>query len=343
MRGISRQEAATMAPLPHDSASRLEAGRSKALGEKSSSGANFINSSSTPGRADPTRAPAERMSAAGRLLLTILLSLLVTFGLASALSPGDWHHRPGQQGEDVVRQDVRESAGDGAPFTSLLEAASPNSLHELLHKYFPERFKDGVWETDASAVEAVRRVDAALATSIVQLAKRADNGTATTPSTTTPTPTPPPASSTPPPNDGSSTDTPPPTSSVPPPPSSSPPGQSSTPSTSRTEPSSSTPPSSSATMTTSRSTTPPGTSSSADTTEPSSSPLASSSPTSSPPTSSSTHGSTLVTASHSAPLTTASIARGGRLQSDYVSWCCYHLLHRVSHLAVVSAMAPPLP
>jgi hypothetical protein len=282
-----------MAPLPHDSASQLEAGQSKDLGDI------YSKSSSRSGRVDNSRGPTERMPSAGRLLLTLLLSFLVTFGLAAALSPDVWHRRPCQNG-DVVRQKVGEQAQDGGSFTSLLDAASPNSLHELLHKYFPERFKDGVWESDVSAVEAVRRVDAALAVSIVQLAKRADNGTTTAPPTTTPPPgsttTSPPATTTTPPDDGSTTTEP---STTPPPPTttptSSPPGRTST------TPSTTGPPSpSSGTTTPGRPTTSPGTSTSTDATRPSSSST----------TSSATHGPTFVTASHSGPLST-SITRGG--------------------------------
>ncbi|OIW29790.1 hypothetical protein CONLIGDRAFT_345322 [Coniochaeta ligniaria NRRL 30616] len=256
-----------MAPLPHDSASRLEAGESKGLGEKSSSEHIYGDSSLRTSRTNHNRAPTERMPSAGRLLLTLLLSFLVTFGLATALSPGDWHRRPFQRG-DVVREKVGGKEEDGVSFTSLLQAASPNSLHELLHKYFPERFKDGVWESDVSAVEAVRRVDASLAASIIQLARRADNGTTTEPTTTTPPPPdstttePPPPTTTSPPDDGTSTSTPP-TTTAPPPTTestSSPPGQTTTTTTRGSSSTTTVPPSSSRTTTTPRPNTSPVTS-----------------------------------------------------------------------------------
>ncbi|KAH8908849.1 hypothetical protein BR93DRAFT_508758 [Coniochaeta sp. PMI_546] len=206
----------------------------------------------------------ERMPSAGRLLVTLLLSFLVTFGLATALSPRDWHRRAYQRG-DAVREHIgMEAEEDGVSFTSLLQAASPNSLHDLLHKYFPERFKDGVWESDASAVEAVRRVDAVLAASIVQLARRADNGTTTSPTSTTPPPpdsttTDAPPTTTPPPDGGTGTSTEP-SNTAPPPTSSNPPGQTSTTTTRGSSSTTTVPPSSSRTTTTGRSNTSPGTS-----------------------------------------------------------------------------------
>ncbi|KAJ9161224.1 hypothetical protein NKR19_g2449 [Coniochaeta hoffmannii] len=261
-----------MPPLPHDDddgASRLEAGRSQDLGEKSSSDRIYNNSRLQFPRTESSRAHTERMPSAGRLLLTLLLAFLVTFGLANALSPVEWHRRPYRQG-DVVRHGEEGKAEDTQSLTSIIEAASPSSLHDLLHKYFPERFKDGVWESDVSAVEAVRRVDAALAASIVQLAKRQDNGTTTTTHTTTP----PPESSTttsrsvttPPPDDESSTTTetsstaPPPTTTTP---TSSTPGPSSTSSTGRSSSTNGPSSSSSRTTTTTKGpTTSPGTSNS---------------------------------------------------------------------------------
>ncbi|KAK0727307.1 hypothetical protein B0T26DRAFT_747650 [Lasiosphaeria miniovina] len=55
--------------------------------------------------------------------------------------------------------------------SALLESASPEALHELLQKYFPQRFRPGVWLSEQEAIEAVHRADAALAASLLQLAK----------------------------------------------------------------------------------------------------------------------------------------------------------------------------
>ncbi|KAB5563193.1 hypothetical protein GE09DRAFT_1219762 [Coniochaeta sp. 2T2.1] len=205
------------------------------------------------------------MPSVGRLLVMLLLSFLVTLGLATAaLSPRDWHLRPYQNG-DVVRKGG-PAPEDRGSLTSLLDKASPNSLHELLHKYFPERFKDGVWESDVSAVEAVRRADPALADSIVQLARRqADNGTSTTepppPDSTTSKPPPPDSTTSPPPDDNTGTTTPPSTST---PPTTTPPssttGRTSTTTTPRTSSTTGPPSSTSRTTTTDRPTTSPGTS-----------------------------------------------------------------------------------
>ncbi|OAA54289.1 hypothetical protein SPI_08908 [Niveomyces insectorum RCEF 264] len=57
-------------------------------------------------------------------------------------------------------------------FARLLEAVSPDALHSLLHQYFPDTYKHGVYPSEKSALEAIHRANAPLATSIVQLARR---------------------------------------------------------------------------------------------------------------------------------------------------------------------------
>lgn len=97
----------------------------------------------------------------------------------------------------VVAQGGAASAGSS--FSRLLEAVSPESLHDLLHEHLPDTYKHGVYPSEKHALEAIHRENAALATSIIQLARRDLNGTtsSTTPVSSTPTSTPPTSSTLP--------------------------------------------------------------------------------------------------------------------------------------------------
>ncbi|EFX04707.1 hypothetical protein CMQ_1635 [Grosmannia clavigera kw1407] len=62
-------------------------------------------------------------------------------------------------------------------FSRLLDAVSAESLHDLLHAYLPDTYKHGVYPSEKSALAALHRANAPLATSIVQLARRDTNAT----------------------------------------------------------------------------------------------------------------------------------------------------------------------
>ncbi|CAK7564690.1 MAG: hypothetical protein SEPTF4163_002589 [Sporothrix epigloea] len=79
--------------------------------------------------------------------------------------------------EVVVAADTEATQATG--FSRLLEAVSPESLHDLLHEYLPDTYKHGVYPSEKKAMEAVHRANAALATNIVQLARRDLNGNGT--------------------------------------------------------------------------------------------------------------------------------------------------------------------
>ncbi|KAK2072246.1 hypothetical protein P8C59_006614 [Phyllachora maydis] len=126
-----------------------------------------------------------------RFLLAIFVFLVVTLGLASAANPQPWlrMRRPCFQHN---AQEQLCSAGSStetevvdSAFTALLRSASPESLHQLLHEFFPKAFRQGVWPSEEEALKAVHRVNAALATNIARMAKRQNesNTTTTTPST----------------------------------------------------------------------------------------------------------------------------------------------------------------
>lgn len=137
--------------------------------------------------------PADRHSTMStkRFLLAIFVFLVVTLGLASAANPQPWlrMRRPCFQHN---AQEQLCSAGSStetevvdSAFTALLRSASPESLHQLLHEFFPKAFRQGVWPSEEEALKAVHRVNAALATNIARMAKRQNesNTTTTTPST----------------------------------------------------------------------------------------------------------------------------------------------------------------
>ncbi|KAL1868144.1 hypothetical protein VTK73DRAFT_3835 [Phialemonium thermophilum] len=145
---------------------------------------------------EPHRTRTNRMPSARRLLLTLLLSLLVTLGIASVATPaarGWLRHSCSRDGatrttlttESTPAEPSSQRSGAGTeeaptPFAALLESAAPDVLHELLHKYFPDRFKHGVWNSEQAALEAVHKDDAELATSLAKLARR-DNATSNSP------------------------------------------------------------------------------------------------------------------------------------------------------------------
>lgn len=119
-------------------------------------------------------------------MLVLGLTWLVLTGVAMAGPHPRWK-MPCHQAEG--QQEVADASRDSS-FSTLLNAASPKSLHDLLHRYFPEKFQDGVWPSERDAVAAVHQANAALATSIVQLAKRDANSTSIETSTSVPEPEP---------------------------------------------------------------------------------------------------------------------------------------------------------
>ena len=93
------------------------------------------------------------------LLNCILLTRISSY--ASASSP-------------TTDKDDEETKADLAAFQRLLDQVDAPALHAALHNYSPKKFKHGVFQEDRTAVEAVHRDDAPLATTIVSIAKRQD-------------------------------------------------------------------------------------------------------------------------------------------------------------------------
>ncbi|MCJ1286835.1 hypothetical protein MMC26_006181 [Xylographa opegraphella] len=73
-------------------------------------------------------------------------------------------------------EDNREALSDSEAFRQLLEQVDPPALHAALHDFSPKKFKHGIFQEDQTAVEAIHRDDAPLATSILSLAKRQESG-----------------------------------------------------------------------------------------------------------------------------------------------------------------------
>ncbi|CAK7239842.1 MAG: hypothetical protein STHCBS139747_001277 [Sporothrix thermara] len=137
-------------------------------------------------------------------LAFVIACCVAVFGLSS-LAIGTMRHTRAKTctkhsinkngGEIAVAVPVIPAAGAGAEptqaggFSRLLEAVSPESLHDLLHEYFPDTYKHGVYPSEKKALEAIHRANAALATSIVQLARRDLNGTVTSGSSSSTLPT----------------------------------------------------------------------------------------------------------------------------------------------------------
>ena len=81
---------------------------------------------------------------------------------------------------DTANKNDEEAKADLAAFQQLLDQVDPPALHAALHNYSPRKFKHGVFQEDRTAVEAVHRDDAPLATTIVSVAKRQDQSNNTT-------------------------------------------------------------------------------------------------------------------------------------------------------------------
>ncbi|KAK3936133.1 hypothetical protein QBC46DRAFT_36606 [Diplogelasinospora grovesii] len=143
------------------------------------------------------RTPTEKkkMACARRTLLAVSLCLLVLLGLASAArSPKATPCHEGNKVPVPEQKAVVES--EPSSFSALLNAASPEVLHDLLHKYFPERFQHGVWSSEHQALDAVHRDNPPLATSLARLARRQDgNSNSTTSAAPTTSPNSPTSSS----------------------------------------------------------------------------------------------------------------------------------------------------
>lgn len=76
--------------------------------------------------------------------------------------------------------DAEEAAADMAAFQQLLKEVDENALHAALHDYSPTKFKHGVFREDRTALEAVHQENAAVATKLISLAKRANEPNNTT-------------------------------------------------------------------------------------------------------------------------------------------------------------------
>ncbi|KAI1849438.1 hypothetical protein JX266_004933 [Neoarthrinium moseri] len=120
---------------------------------------------------------AQRKMPARRLLFGLLVLFCVAFGLATASVSNGESGNEGGEAQSILGQ-------EDSSLAKLFSSASPEAIHRLLHSYFPDTFKHGVYPSDESAVEALYSSDAALATSLVELAKR-QNASSSTDSGTT--------------------------------------------------------------------------------------------------------------------------------------------------------------
>ncbi|TLD30952.1 hypothetical protein PspLS_02552 [Pyricularia sp. CBS 133598] len=221
---------------------RLEAGLPTADQEKQSLAAAY---SPNTAHKEPQPQHRRKMQSSRRVIFAMLALVLVTLGVASAVPARSWGHGPcdAQEAEGVHVQPEGGNEETGS-FPCLLNAVSSEALHDVLHRYFPKRFKDGIYESDKNAMEAVHREDASLATSLVKIAKRqgggGNNTTSAAPTTpqppTTPTTTPVPTTPTTPPVETTPTSQPPTTGPAPTTPSTRQTTPSTSPSTTSAEP-----------------------------------------------------------------------------------------------------------
>ncbi|MCJ1386296.1 hypothetical protein MMC17_009422 [Xylographa soralifera] len=97
---------------------------------------------------------------------SILINCLLVLSVASYVI----------QDRSYNEKDNKEALSDIEAFQQLLEQVDPPALHAALHDFSPKKFKHGIFKEDQTAVEAIHRDDAPLATSILSLAKRQESG-----------------------------------------------------------------------------------------------------------------------------------------------------------------------
>jgi len=108
--------------------------------------------------------------------LLLLLSLLVL------LSTGVYS-------EVTSKEPKIENPVDYQKFQELLAGVDESSIHSALHKW-SDKFRDGIFSKDRTAIEAVHSENPRLATKLVHLAKRAGSNSTTTHQSSTPSHTP---------------------------------------------------------------------------------------------------------------------------------------------------------
>lgn len=120
-----------------------------------------------------------------RALLVIVMGFVLGLGVATA--------RPSlmncQRHNDNSKMDLAKAHSSNGELAEALQKASPDLLHRLLHAYLPERYQHGVFATDKDAIDAISERDPSVASAIVQIAKRQDNGLGNNNSTTAAGPT----------------------------------------------------------------------------------------------------------------------------------------------------------
>ncbi|UKZ70382.1 uncharacterized protein TrAtP1_011365 [Trichoderma atroviride] len=127
-----------------------------------------------------TKTRSNKMIYFRRALLVIVMGFVLGLGVATA--------RPSlmncQRHSDNSNMDLAKAHSSNGELAEALQKASPDLLHRLLHAYLPERYQHGVFATDKDAIDAISERDPSVASAIVQIAKRQDNGPSNSNSTT---------------------------------------------------------------------------------------------------------------------------------------------------------------
>ncbi|KAI0533270.1 hypothetical protein GGR58DRAFT_487497 [Xylaria digitata] len=106
---------------------------------------------------------------------TLLFTFFVYASFAVALTNAAYFRARSSQGDSTGDENVETT------FTRLLSAVSPRALHQLLHEYAPNTFKQGAFSSDHHTVEATHPRSPAMVSTIVHLAVRqATSGNDTT-------------------------------------------------------------------------------------------------------------------------------------------------------------------
>lgn len=97
------------------------------------------------------------------ITFTVFVILTITYTSAAAIQS--------RNGHGTTIDEIR--------FQELLDTVSDASLHKVLEQYISSKYQPGVYEKDRTAMQAVHQEDAAVATSLVELAKRQNNASMT--------------------------------------------------------------------------------------------------------------------------------------------------------------------
>lgn len=147
----------TMAPVVSSRhVCRLEAGLLPTPGEEKTTLAIYHRGSQDSEISGRPPTPTRRMALLRGAVCAVLVCFILGFSLTAAANI-----RPltcSEEDCDIFHNKAPYSQKD-SKLSQILHSASPDALHDFLHKYLPNKYQHGVYETDDEAVEALLQAE----------------------------------------------------------------------------------------------------------------------------------------------------------------------------------------